>query len=90
MRQAGRAQSAQDDAVSQCTKSPRAGRDGRYAGSLENRTRFIRNVLAKLRAEFGPGLTICMRLGCFDSVQHSIPIYVCFMHNRSSSSANIS
>ena len=49
----------------------RAGRDGRYAGSLENRTRFIRNVLAKLRAEFGPGLTICMRLGCFDSVPYA-------------------
>ena len=49
----------------------RAGRDGRYAGSLENRTRFIRNVLAKLRAAFGPGLTICMRLGCFDSVPYA-------------------
>ncbi len=49
----------------------RTGRDGQYAGSLENRTRFIRNVLAKLRAEFGTALTICMRLGCFDSVPYT-------------------
>ena len=45
-------------------------REGRYGGSLEGRTRFIRNVLGKLRAEFGGKLILCMRLGCFDSVPY--------------------
>lgn len=43
-------------------------RAGPYGGSLENRTRFIRNVLARFRAEFGQRLLPCMRLGCFDGV----------------------
>ena len=43
-------------------------RPGRYGGPLENRTRFLRNVLGKLRAEFGARLILCMRLGCFDGV----------------------
>jgi 2,4-dienoyl-CoA reductase-like NADH-dependent reductase (Old Yellow Enzyme family) len=45
-------------------------REGRYGGSLENRTRAIRNVLGKLRAEFGKKLVLCMRLGCFDGVPY--------------------
>ncbi|MDX2178029.1 MAG: hypothetical protein SFV18_00460 [Bryobacteraceae bacterium] len=41
----------------------------RYRGpELANRTRFIKNVLGKLRAKFGPNLTLCMRLNAFDSV----------------------
>ncbi len=48
-------------------------RDGRYGGSLENRTRLIRNVLGKMQAEFGGRLMLCMRLGCFDSVPYSVP-----------------
>jgi 2,4-dienoyl-CoA reductase-like NADH-dependent reductase (Old Yellow Enzyme family) len=43
-------------------------REGRYGGSLENRTRFMRNVLGKMRASFGGRLIPCMRLGCFDSL----------------------
>lgn len=43
-------------------------REGRYGGSLENRTRFVRNVLGKMRVEFGAKLKLCMRLGCFDGV----------------------
>lgn len=45
-------------------------RDGRYGGSLENRTRFIRNVLGKIRARFGRRLMLCMRLGCYDGVPY--------------------
>lgn len=45
-------------------------REGRYGGSLENRTRFIRNVIGKIRAEFGNRMLICMRLGCFDGVPY--------------------
>src|SRR5260370_32655746 len=48
-------------------------REGRYGGSLENRTRFIRNVLGKLKSEFGGKLMLCMRLGCFDSVPYAVP-----------------
>lgn len=45
-------------------------REGRYGGPLENRLRFMRNVLGKFRAEFGSAVTLCMRLGCFDSVPY--------------------
>lgn len=47
-------------------------RPGPYGGSLENRTRFIRNVIAKVKAHFGDEMLICMRLGCFDSVPYKI------------------
>ncbi len=47
-------------------------REGCYGGSLENRTRFIRNVIAKVKAEFGSDMLIAMRLGCFDSVPYKI------------------
>lgn len=45
-------------------------REGLYGGSLENRTRFIRNVIGKIKAEFGDEMLIAMRLGCFDSVPY--------------------
>lgn len=45
-------------------------REGRYGGSLENRTRFIRNVVGKIKSEFGAKMLIAMRLGCFDSVPY--------------------
>jgi 2,4-dienoyl-CoA reductase-like NADH-dependent reductase (Old Yellow Enzyme family) len=45
-------------------------RAGRYGGSLENRCRFARNVIGKIRAAFGKRLVICMRLGCFDCVPY--------------------
>lgn len=40
-------------------------RSGRYGGSFENRTRFLRNVVAGIRAEI-PGLDIGVRLSAFD------------------------
>lgn len=43
-------------------------REGRYGGSLENRVRFMRNVLGKIRAALGSRLILCMRLGCYEGV----------------------
>lgn len=45
-------------------------REGRYGGSIENRTRFATNVIGKLKAKFGNYFTLTMRLGCFDSVPY--------------------
>jgi 2,4-dienoyl-CoA reductase-like NADH-dependent reductase (Old Yellow Enzyme family) len=42
-------------------------RPGRYGGGLENRTRFLRDVVAGIRAE-APGLEIGVRLSIFDFV----------------------
>jgi NADPH2 dehydrogenase len=45
-------------------------REGRYGGPLENRLRFIGNVIGKIRAALPARLLICLRLGCFDSVPY--------------------
>jgi len=45
-------------------------REGRYGGSLENRTRFLRNIIGKMRAAFGGRLMIAMRLGCYEGVPY--------------------
>jgi len=45
-------------------------RPGPYGGSLENRTRFIRNVTGKIRAALGSQLILCMRLGVYDGVPY--------------------
>ena len=42
-------------------------RPGHYGGSLENRTRFLREVVAGIRAE-APGLDIGVRLSAFDFI----------------------
>ena len=42
-------------------------REGRYGGSFENRTRFLREVVASTRAE-APGLDVGVRLSAFDLV----------------------
>jgi 2,4-dienoyl-CoA reductase-like NADH-dependent reductase (Old Yellow Enzyme family) len=44
-------------------------RPGKYGGSLENRTRFLREVVAGIRANV-PGLDIGVRLSAFDSVPY--------------------
>jgi len=43
-------------------------RPGRYGGPLENRLRFLRNVIGKLRAAFGARLLIAVRVNAFDGV----------------------
>lgn len=46
-------------------------REGRYGGPLENRVRFVRNVIGKIRAAFGRRLLIAMRLGCYEGVPYA-------------------
>jgi len=42
-------------------------REGRYGGSLENRTRFLREIVAGIRAN-APGLDLGVRLSAFDFI----------------------
>jgi 2,4-dienoyl-CoA reductase-like NADH-dependent reductase (Old Yellow Enzyme family) len=46
-------------------------REGRYGGSLENRCRFVRNVIGKIRAAVGNRLLLVMRLGCYDGIPYA-------------------
>jgi NADPH2 dehydrogenase len=43
-------------------------REGKYGGGFENRTRFIRNVLGKIRNELGDAIIIASRLNAYDGV----------------------
>jgi NADPH2 dehydrogenase len=45
-------------------------RAGRYGGPLENRARFVRNIIGKIRAKFGMRLSIVMRLGCYEGLPY--------------------
>jgi 2,4-dienoyl-CoA reductase-like NADH-dependent reductase (Old Yellow Enzyme family) len=47
-------------------------RPGRYGGPLENRARFLGNVIGKIRAALGRRMLIAVRLGCFDGVPFTI------------------
>jgi 2,4-dienoyl-CoA reductase-like NADH-dependent reductase (Old Yellow Enzyme family) len=44
-------------------------RDGKYGGSFENRTRFLREIVQGVRT-FAPGLQIGVRLSAFDTVPY--------------------
>ena len=44
-------------------------RDGRYGGSFENRTRFLREIVEGIRS-LAPGLEIGVRLSAFDTVPY--------------------
>ncbi len=46
-------------------------RPGRYGGELENRTRFVRNVLQKIRSTVGGNFLLASRLGVFDGVPYA-------------------
>ncbi|MCS6859819.1 MAG: hypothetical protein NZT92_05820 [Abditibacteriales bacterium] len=46
-------------------------REGRYGGSFENRTRFVRNVIAKIKAAC-PGLAIASRINAYDGVPYQM------------------
>jgi NADPH-dependent glutamate synthase beta subunit-like oxidoreductase/2,4-dienoyl-CoA reductase-like NADH-dependent reductase (Old Yellow Enzyme family) len=43
--------------------------NSRYGGPLENRTRFMRNVVAKIRAA-APGLIVTSRMNAYDAMAH--------------------
>lgn len=45
-------------------------RPGPYGGSLENRTRLMRNTLARIREAVGDRLLLAARLGCYDGVPY--------------------
>ncbi len=45
-------------------------REGKYGGSFENRTRFIRNIIGKIRAEIGDELILATRLNVYDGVAY--------------------
>jgi 2,4-dienoyl-CoA reductase-like NADH-dependent reductase (Old Yellow Enzyme family) len=45
-------------------------RPGRYGGSLENRTRVIKEILDRWRAEFGDKVIYCSRMSVFDGVPY--------------------
>ena len=45
-------------------------RKGKYGGSFENRTRFIRNIIGKIRAEVGDDLILATRLNVYDGVAY--------------------
>ncbi len=46
-------------------------RPGPYGGSFENRTRFVRNVVGKIRAALGDDLLIGTRLNVYDGPRYS-------------------
>jgi 2,4-dienoyl-CoA reductase-like NADH-dependent reductase (Old Yellow Enzyme family) len=72
-------------------------RPGAYGGSLENRTRLVRNVIGRIRGEL-PGLLIATRLNCYDGIPycgegtgenflgqpcpHDLPLITAFGTNR--------
>ncbi|HXX93540.1 MAG TPA: NADH:flavin oxidoreductase [Planctomycetota bacterium] len=45
-------------------------RSGRYGGTLENRTRFVRTLLGRLRSEVGRELILATRMNVFDAVPY--------------------
>jgi 2,4-dienoyl-CoA reductase-like NADH-dependent reductase (Old Yellow Enzyme family) len=47
-------------------------RPGRYGGPLENRARFLGNVIGKIRAALGRRMLIAVRLSSFDGVPFTI------------------
>jgi 2,4-dienoyl-CoA reductase-like NADH-dependent reductase (Old Yellow Enzyme family) len=47
------------------------GRPGRYGGPFENRTRFVREVAGRIRAEH-PGLIVATRLNVFDGLPYRV------------------
>lgn len=45
-------------------------RRGRYGGSFENRTRFIRNVLTRIRESVGDSILLASRINVYDGVPY--------------------
>jgi NADPH2 dehydrogenase len=46
------------------------GRDGRYGGDYDNRTRFVRDVFAKIRAQLGDSIMLATRMNVFDGIPY--------------------
>ena len=45
-------------------------RPGKYGGSFENRTRFVLEVIDKIKTELGDKIGICLRLGFYDATPY--------------------
>ncbi len=45
-------------------------RPGRYGGDYENRTRFLKNVVGKIRSELGADASVAVRLGVYDGIAY--------------------
>lgn len=45
-------------------------RPGRYGGSFENRSRFVRNTLGKIRDAVGRDMLLAVRLGAYDGIPY--------------------
>lgn len=45
-------------------------REGRYGGSFENRTRFLLNIVDKIKAKLGNSIEITMRLNAYDAIPY--------------------
>ena len=45
-------------------------RPGKYGGSLENRTRFVRTLLGRIRSDVGRDLLLATRMNIFDAVPY--------------------
>jgi 2,4-dienoyl-CoA reductase-like NADH-dependent reductase (Old Yellow Enzyme family) len=45
-------------------------RPGRYGGSFENRTRFLINIMEKIREQVGNGLVLTVRLNAYDGTPY--------------------
>ena len=46
-------------------------RKGKYGGSFENRTRFIRNIIGKIQTEIGNDLILASRLNVYDGIAYT-------------------
>jgi 2,4-dienoyl-CoA reductase-like NADH-dependent reductase (Old Yellow Enzyme family) len=46
-------------------------RGGRFGGSLENRTRFVREVFARIKARLGDSIVLATRMNVFDSLPYA-------------------
>ena len=44
-------------------------REGRYGGSFENRTRFLRTIVERIRTEI-PSMNVAVRLSAFDMIPY--------------------
>lgn len=45
-------------------------RQGPYGGSFENRTRWVRNVIAKIKKTVGDGIELAVRLNAYDAIPY--------------------
>lgn len=45
-------------------------REGRYGGSFENRTRFLLNIIEKIKLELGDSIDITLRLNVYDGIPY--------------------